>query len=123
MSNVSLLSIFLYILTVSGVLPWSCPQEGDLVLLDENLLRMAISNPLYVRPHSKAILSRAIGADTSFLSQQLIMDYSLLVGVDATANELIVGIIGGFLFSCISLSVNQYILYSLDWYYTEASSI
>ncbi|XP_050725052.1 1-phosphatidylinositol 3-phosphate 5-kinase-like isoform X2 [Eriocheir sinensis] len=68
-------------------------EESDLVLLDENLLRMACSNPLYVRPHSKAVLSRAIGADTSFLSQQLIMDYSLLVGIDTTANELIVGII------------------------------
>lgn len=64
------------------------------MLLDENLLRMACSNPLYVRPHSKAVLNRAIGADTAFLSQQLIMDYSLLVGIDTTANELIVGIIG-----------------------------
>ncbi|XP_042212733.1 1-phosphatidylinositol 3-phosphate 5-kinase-like isoform X2 [Homarus americanus] len=68
-------------------------EESELVLLDENLLRMACSSPLYVRPHSKTVLSRAIAADTAFLSQQLIMDYSLLVGIDSTANELIIGII------------------------------
>ncbi|XP_071531520.1 1-phosphatidylinositol 3-phosphate 5-kinase isoform X2 [Panulirus ornatus] len=68
-------------------------EESELVLLDENLLRMACSSPLYVRPHSKTVLSRAIAADTVFLSQQLIMDYSLLVGIDSTANELIIGII------------------------------
>lgn len=71
-------------------------QESELVLLDENLVRMACSSPLYVRPHSKTVLNRAIKADTVFLSQQLIMDYSLLVGIDSTANELIVGIIGEF---------------------------
>nr|XP_045605242.1 1-phosphatidylinositol 3-phosphate 5-kinase-like isoform X2 [Procambarus clarkii] len=68
-------------------------EESELVLLDENLLRMACSSPLYVRPHSKTVLNRAIAADTAFLSQQLIMDYSLLVGIDSTANELIIGII------------------------------
>ena len=71
-------------------------QESELVLLDENLVRMACSSPLYVRPHSKTVVNRAIKADTVFLSQQLIMDYSLLVGIDGTANELIVGIIGKF---------------------------
>lgn len=64
------------------------------MLLDENLLRMACSSPLYMRPHSKTVLSRAIAADTAFLSQQLIMDYSLLVGIDSNANELVIGIIG-----------------------------
>ncbi|XP_069975794.1 1-phosphatidylinositol 3-phosphate 5-kinase isoform X2 [Penaeus vannamei] len=68
-------------------------EESELVLLDENLLRMACSSPLHVRPHSKTVLSRAIAADTVFLSQQLIMDYSLLVGIDSTANQLVVGII------------------------------
>ncbi|XP_063879868.1 1-phosphatidylinositol 3-phosphate 5-kinase-like isoform X3 [Scylla paramamosain] len=68
-------------------------EESELVLLDENLVRMACSSPLYVRPHSKTVINRAIKADTVFLSQQLIMDYSLLVGIDDTANELIVGII------------------------------
>ncbi|XP_069947039.1 1-phosphatidylinositol 3-phosphate 5-kinase isoform X3 [Cherax quadricarinatus] len=68
-------------------------EESELVLLDENLLRMACSSPLYVRPHSKTVISRAIAADTAFLSQQLIMDYSLLVGIDTTANELVIGII------------------------------
>ncbi|KAK7080513.1 hypothetical protein SK128_023139 [Halocaridina rubra] len=67
--------------------------ESELVLLDENLLRMACSSPLYVRPHSKTVLSRAIQQDTALLSKQLIMDYSLLVGIDSVANQLIVGII------------------------------
>ncbi|XP_066965143.1 1-phosphatidylinositol 3-phosphate 5-kinase isoform X1 [Macrobrachium rosenbergii] len=68
-------------------------EESELVLLDENLVRMACSSPLYVRPHSKTVLSRAIAADTVFLSQQLIMDYSLLVGIDSVTNQLIIGII------------------------------
>ncbi|XP_076042433.1 1-phosphatidylinositol 3-phosphate 5-kinase fab1 isoform X3 [Oratosquilla oratoria] len=69
-------------------------KEGsEIVLLDENLLRRACSSPLYVRPHSKTIITQAINSDTSFLSQQLIMDYSLLVGIDEEAEELVVGII------------------------------
>ena len=51
-------------------------------------------SPIFFRPHSKAILSRAIHNDTEFLAQQMVMDYSLLVGIDEARSELIIGIIG-----------------------------
>lgn len=50
--------------------------------------------PLYIRPHSKTVLTLAITNDTSFLSSHLVMDYSLLVGIDESKQELVVGIIG-----------------------------
>eukprot|EP00058_Branchiostoma_floridae_P013130 XP_002598618.1 hypothetical protein BRAFLDRAFT_118352 [Branchiostoma floridae] len=65
----------------------------DIVLLDENLLKKVLDEPLYIRPHSKTVLTRAITYDTQFLSSHLVMDYSLLVGVDEVTNELVVGII------------------------------
>lgn len=65
----------------------------DLVLLDENLLKVSVDSPLYVFPHSKAVLTSAITLDTQFLSDHSVMDYSLLVGCDVSANELVVGII------------------------------
>ncbi|ELU02982.1 hypothetical protein CAPTEDRAFT_176607 [Capitella teleta] len=65
----------------------------DLVLLDENLLKLSVDSPLYLRPHSKVVLNSAIMADTDFLSQHLVMDYSLLVGLDEDSKELVVGII------------------------------
>ncbi|XP_068752478.1 1-phosphatidylinositol 3-phosphate 5-kinase-like isoform X2 [Montipora capricornis] len=63
------------------------------VLLDENLLEMIRERPIFFRPHSKAILSRAIHNDTEFLAQQMVMDYSLLVGIDEARSELVIGII------------------------------
>ncbi|KAB7498626.1 1-phosphatidylinositol 3-phosphate 5-kinase, partial [Armadillidium nasatum] len=68
-------------------------EESEVVLLDENLLQMACSSPFYLRPHGKDVLTRAIVEDSNFLSQQFIMDYSLLVGVDEENNQLVVGII------------------------------
>ncbi len=87
--------------------------KGD-VLMDENFLEcesIAIyyspldpppllfftdvySNPVYVWPHSKAVLMQAIVNDTEFLSSNSIMDYSLLTALDETKGELVVGIIG-----------------------------
>ena len=55
---------------------------------------MSVDSPLYIRGHSKSVLTQAITNDTHFLSGKLVMDYSLLVGVDETRKELIVGIIG-----------------------------
>ena len=55
---------------------------------------MIRESPIFFRPHSKAILSRAIHNDTEFLAQQMVMDYSLLVGIDEARSELIIGIIG-----------------------------
>lgn len=51
-------------------------------------------NPMYLLPHSKEVLMAAIHNDTDFLSSQAVMDYSLLVGLDATTKELVLGIIG-----------------------------
>ncbi|XP_025088502.1 1-phosphatidylinositol 3-phosphate 5-kinase-like [Pomacea canaliculata] len=67
--------------------------EEELVLLDENLLKMSVDNPLYLRPHSKTVLKSAITNDSNFLSTNLVMDYSLLLGLDEGTKELVVGII------------------------------
>ncbi|KOX68078.1 Putative 1-phosphatidylinositol 3-phosphate 5-kinase [Melipona quadrifasciata] len=68
-------------------------QEGELVLLDENLLNMSCDSPLYIRSHSKAVLNRAIEQDTKFLADNSVMDYSLLVGLEPNSDELVLGII------------------------------
>uniref|UniRef100_A0A8C9EQP9 1-phosphatidylinositol 3-phosphate 5-kinase n=1 Tax=Pavo cristatus TaxID=9049 RepID=A0A8C9EQP9_PAVCR len=68
-------------------------ESCDVVLLDENLLKMVRDNPLYIRSHCKAVLRASIHSDSQFLSSHLIIDYSLLVGRDDTSNELVVGII------------------------------
>lgn len=68
-------------------------ESCDVVLLDENLLKMVRDNPLYIRSHSKAVLRASIRSDSHFLASHLIIDYSLLVGRDDTSNELVVGII------------------------------
>ncbi|KAI1885278.1 hypothetical protein AGOR_G00218510 [Albula goreensis] len=68
-------------------------ESCEVVLLDENLLRLVHDNPLYIRAHCKAILRAAIHSDAYFLSSHLIIDYSLLVGRDDTTDQLVVGII------------------------------
>ncbi|XP_034942912.1 1-phosphatidylinositol 3-phosphate 5-kinase [Chelonus insularis] len=68
-------------------------HEGELVLLDENLLNMSCDSPLYIRPHSKDVLNKAIEQDTKFLAENSVMDYSLLVGIEPDSNELVLGII------------------------------
>ncbi|XP_061463815.1 1-phosphatidylinositol 3-phosphate 5-kinase isoform X3 [Rhineura floridana] len=68
-------------------------ESCDVVLLDENLLKLVRDNPLYIRSHSKAVLKASIHSDSHFLSSHLIIDYSLLVGWDDTTDELVVGII------------------------------
>ena len=45
-------------------------------------------------PHSKVVLMQAILADTLFLADSHIMDYSLLVALDREKGEVVVGIIG-----------------------------
>lgn len=69
-------------------------ESCEVVLLDENLLKLIHDNPLYIRSHCKAILRAAIHSDAYFLSSHLIIDYSLLVGRDDATNQLVVGIIG-----------------------------
>lgn len=80
-------------------------ETCDVVLLDENLLKMVRDNPLYIRSHCKAVLKASIHSDSQFLSSHLIIDYSLLVGRDDTNNELVVGIIGrlSFVLSCCQM--------------------
>ncbi|ESP03190.1 hypothetical protein LOTGIDRAFT_137860 [Lottia gigantea] len=68
-------------------------REEELVLLDENLLKLSVDSPLYIRPHSKTVLKTAITSDSQFLSNNLVMDYSLIVGLDEINQELVVGII------------------------------
>ncbi|XP_052764126.1 1-phosphatidylinositol 3-phosphate 5-kinase-like isoform X2 [Mya arenaria] len=69
------------------------PGKDEVVLLDENFLRGSVENPLYIRPHSKTVLMHAISHDSQFLASNLVMDYSLLVGLDEQKKELVVGII------------------------------
>lgn len=42
---------------------------------------------------AKRILDEALSLDTRFLTAQSIMDYSLLLGVDNTKSELVVGLV------------------------------
>ena len=55
---------------------------------------MICESPLFIRPHSKVVLSKAIHNDSEFLANHSVMDYSLLVGIDEVNFELVVGIIG-----------------------------
>jgi 1-phosphatidylinositol-3-phosphate 5-kinase len=70
--------------------PTGKPNE---VLLDENLMEMSYTAPLYLRDHSKRILRTALWNDTLFLSNLNVMDYSLVVGVDTINRELVVGVV------------------------------
>lgn len=75
---------------------------------------MIWDNPLYIRGYSQSVLNKALSADTEFLASQLVMDYSLLVGIDEENNQLIVGLIGllihfSFLIECNRSSSIDYI--------------
>ncbi len=87
-------------------------ESCEVVLLDENLLKLVHDNPLYIRSHCKAILRAAILSDAHFLSSHLIIDYSLLVGRDDATDELVVGIIGEKILSVILKSI-------LDFSYSD----
>jgi 1-phosphatidylinositol-3-phosphate 5-kinase len=62
------------------------------VLLDENLVEMASRNPLLVSEGAKQRLVSGVHRDTEFLARHNVMDYSLLVGLDAS-RRLVVGIV------------------------------
>ncbi|KII94016.1 hypothetical protein PLICRDRAFT_50006 [Plicaturopsis crispa FD-325 SS-3] len=70
----------------------STGRENE-VLLDENLLQTSHLAPFYLREHSKRILRGALYNDSKFLADINVMDYSLVVGVDSSNNELVVGIV------------------------------
>ena len=62
-------------------------------LMDENLLEVMFTSPMYVSQDAKTQLNAAVWNDTIFLSSLNVMDYSCLVGIDEKNNEIIVGII------------------------------
>jgi len=57
------------------------------------LFIVTVDNPFYIRAHSSSVLKVALSRDTQFLASHLIMDYSLLVGVDDKNDEFVIGII------------------------------
>ena len=54
---------------------------------------------MYIKEHNELVLNNSLEHDTLFLSRHLIMDYSLLVGIDNTRKHLVVGIIGSTMHS------------------------
>ena len=74
----------------------------DSVLISSDYLVIS-ENPLYIRGHSQGVLDKALNSDTEFLASQLVMDYSLLVGIDEETSQLIVGIIGNFRLNSINI--------------------
>ncbi|KAL4197194.1 hypothetical protein AMTRI_Chr04g187080 [Amborella trichopoda] len=70
------------------------PETGSgNVLLDQNLLEVLRTKPIFLGSKAKRNLERAVWNDTSFLTSVDVMDYSLLVGVDEESKELVMGII------------------------------
>ncbi|TFK21691.1 hypothetical protein FA15DRAFT_672317 [Coprinopsis marcescibilis] len=48
---------------------------------------------MLVRPHSKLVLTSALRSDAEFLAKSNIMDYSLLLGIDASKKEIACGLV------------------------------
>ncbi|EFW99517.1 1-phosphatidylinositol-3-phosphate 5-kinase [Grosmannia clavigera kw1407] len=67
--------------------------EQNEVLLDENMVEYIYESPLFAREHAKKQLRASVWNDTLFLARQNVMDYSLMVAVDESRKELVVGII------------------------------
>ncbi|KAL0935219.1 1-phosphatidylinositol-3-phosphate 5-kinase FAB1 [Colletotrichum truncatum] len=67
--------------------------EQNEVLLDENMVEFIYESPLFAREHSKKLLRASVWNDTLFLARQNVMDYSLMIAVDESRKELVVGII------------------------------
>lgn len=67
--------------------------ERNEVLLDENMVEFIYESPLFTREHSKKLLSQSVWNDTLFLARQNVMDYSLVIAIDESRQELVVGII------------------------------
>ncbi|KAJ3677131.1 hypothetical protein LUZ60_002855 [Juncus effusus] len=84
----------LYDLKGSSRSRYNSDQNGtNKVLLDQNLIEMMPTSPIFVGNNAKRLLERAIWNDTAFLASIDVMDYSLLVGVDEERHELVLGII------------------------------
>ena len=63
------------------------------VLLDENMVEYIYESPLFIKENDKRLLRASLWNDTLFLEKMNVMDYSLVVGIDHSCDELIVGII------------------------------
>ncbi|KAK4267136.1 hypothetical protein QN277_023959 [Acacia crassicarpa] len=63
------------------------------VLLDQNLIELMPTSPIFLSNKGKRALERAVWNDTAFLASIDVMDYSLLLGVDDEKHELVLGII------------------------------
>ena len=61
----------------------------------------SFAKPLCISEKDKALLTSAIWNDTLLLSSLFVMDYSLVVGIDETNGQYVVGIIGIFFFDYI----------------------
>lgn len=62
-------------------------------LLDGDFLEFTAGRPLPLTDRAKAVFHMSILNDTLFLSIINVLDYSILVGIDESAGELVVGII------------------------------
>ncbi|CAM8946011.1 unnamed protein product [Rhodiola kirilowii] len=71
----------------------SASDDSGEVFLDQNFVNDMGSSPFYVSRTEKHRLERALWNDTVFLNSIQVMDYSLLVGIDAEKKELVCGII------------------------------
>ena len=63
--------------------------KSQLVLMDENLIKVSCERPLYVTPEARQNLLAKLERDTAFLCGQAMMDYSLLVGLEKDTGELV----------------------------------
>jgi 1-phosphatidylinositol-3-phosphate 5-kinase len=70
------------------------PAIAGTVLLDENLREINATSPTLVGPDSFVRLQNALAADSDWLANVgNIMDYSLILGLDADTGELVVGMV------------------------------
>jgi 1-phosphatidylinositol-3-phosphate 5-kinase len=61
--------------------------------MDENLLKVARERPFYIRKDKNPEFYSSIHRDTNFLTKHSMMDYSLLVGIDADTDDLVLVLI------------------------------
>ena len=73
-------------------------QKSWDIFLTHSLLIASFAKPLCISERDKALLTSAIWNDTLLLSSLFVMDYSLVVGIDETNGQYVVGIIGIIIF-------------------------
>jgi Phosphatidylinositol-4-phosphate 5-Kinase len=67
--------------------------SASLVLLDGDLLAATRGYPLPLTQESKTLLDDTLRRDCDFLSSVKVVDYSVLLGIDAVTGEVVMGII------------------------------